>query len=202
MKSTVLTLFIASALLVACDPSPNREDTKEVAEEQNEERIEATAAGNAQDADGKEKAEDKMEDDAEFMVEAASSGMLEVQLANMAMQKASSPQVKEFARMMIEDHGKANKELKALAASKNIVLPTALIDEHQSVANDLKDETGKDFDEEFMEKMNAAHKKDVEMFEKASKDGQDPDIRSFAAKTLPTLRNHLQHTDHLEQRVN
>jgi putative membrane protein len=189
MKIKFLSLLIVGGLMFACDPSPNREDTKETAEDQNEERIEATSTGNT--------ADDK-EDDAEFVVEAASGGMMEVQLANLALQKASSPQVKEFARMMIEDHGKANNELKALAASKNITLPAALIDKHQKIVNGLQDKTGTDFDEEYIDKMRADHKDDVDEFEEASKEATDPDIKAFAAKTLPTLRTHLQHAEQLD----
>lgn len=189
MKIKFLSLLIVGGLMFACDPSPNREDTKETAEDQNEERIEATSTGNT--------ADDK-EDDAEFVVEAASGGMMEVQLANLALQKASSPQVKEFARIMIEDHGKANNELKALAASKNITLPAALIDKHQKIVNGLQDKTGADFDEEYIDKMRADHKDDVDEFEEASKDATDPDIKAFAAKTLPTLRTHLQHAEQLD----
>ncbi len=144
MKIKFLSVLVMGGLLLACDPSPNREDTKETTEDQNEERIEATSSGNAAD---------EKEDDAEFMTMAASGGMMEVQLANMALQKGTSAQVKEFARMMIEDHGKANNELKTLAASKNVTLPVALIDKHQKIVNDLQDKTGKDFDEEYANTM-------------------------------------------------
>jgi len=184
-----LTLLAIGGMLVACDPSPNREDTKEVAEDQNEERIEATSSGNAAD---------QKEDDAEFMVEAASGGMMEVQVANLALQKATSTQVKEFAQIMIKDHGKANGELKSLAASKNITLPTALIDKHQKIVNDLQDKTGKDFDEAYIDRMKGAHKDDVDKFEEAAQQAGDPDVKAFAAKTLPTLRSHLQHVDRLD----
>ncbi|MDJ1484813.1 DUF4142 domain-containing protein [Cytophagaceae bacterium YF14B1] len=188
MKTQILLTMALGGLLFACDPSPNREDTKKTTEDQNEERIEATSSGNVAD---------KKEDDAEFMVEAASGGMLEVQLANMALQKGSSPKVKEFAQMMIKDHGKANKELKALAASKNISLPTALIDKHQQVINDLKDKSGKDFDDAYISKMKKDHKEDVEEFEEASQEATDPEIKAFATKTLPVLKNHLQHVEQM-----
>ena len=192
MKLKLLSIMALGGLLFACDPTPNREDTKETAEDQNEERIEATSSGNVAD---------KKEDDAEFLVEAASGGMLEVQLANMALQKASSPQVKEFARMMIEDHGKANNELKALAASKNVTLPTALIDKHQKILNDLQNEKGADFDKKYVNKMVSDHKDDVDEFEEEAEKANDPDIRAFAAKTLPTLKKHLQHIEQMDDRM-
>ena len=201
MKTNLLfALAISTGLLVtACDPSPNREDTKEVAEEQNEDRIDATTGNDATSADNNTTGnKDDKEDDAEFMVEAASGGMMEVELANLALQKGTSTQVKEFARMMIKDHKKANDELKALAATKNIVLPTALIDKHQRVVNDLKDKSVKTFDAKYMNAMLDDHKKDVEEFEEASKNAVDPDIRAFAAKTLPVLQEHLRMADKYE----
>ncbi len=201
MKTNLLfALAISTGLLVtACDPSPNREDTKEVAEEQNEDRIDATTGNDATTAENNTTGnKNDKEDDAEFLVEAASGGMMEVELANLALQKGTSTQVKEFARMMIKDHKKANEELKALAATKNIVLPTALIDKHQRIVNDLKDKSVKTFDAKYMNAMLDDHKKDVEEFEEASKDAVDPDIRAFAAKTLPVLQEHLRMADKYE----
>lgn len=205
MKTNILfAIAISTGLLVtACDPSPNRENTKEVAEEQNEDRIDATTGNDAttdNNTTGNNTTgnKDDKENDAEFMVEAASGGMMEVELANLALQKGTSTQVKEFARMMIKDHKKANEELKALAASKNIVLPTALIDKHQRVVNDLKDKSVKTFDAKYMNAMLDDHKKDVKEFEEASKDAADPDIRAFAAKTLPVLQEHLRMADKYE----
>ena len=200
MKNNLLfALAISTGLLVtACDPSPNREDTKEVAEEQNEKTIDATTGNDATTADNTTGNKENKEDDAEFLVEAASGGMMEVELANLALQKGTSTQVKEFARMMIKDHKKANEELKALAATKNIVLPTALIDKHQRIVNDLKDKSTKTFDAKYMNAMLDDHKKDVEEFEEASKNAVDPDIRAFAAKTLPVLQEHLRMADKYE----
>ncbi len=201
MKTNFLfALAIATGLLVtACDPSPNREDTKEVAEEQNEDRIDATTGNDATTADNSTTGnKNDKENDAEFLVDAASGGMMEVELANLALQKGTSTQVKEFARMMIKDHKKANEELKALAATKNIVLPTALIDKHQRIVNDLKEKSAKTFDAKYMNAMLDDHKKDVEEFEEASKDAVDPDIRAFAAKTLPVLQEHLRMADKYE----
>lgn len=129
--------------------------------------------------------------DANFAMKAASGGMMEVQAANLAMQNASSEKIKSFATMMIRDHGKANEELKAIAASKNITLPTELMPEHQKHIDMMKDLKGKAFDTHYADMMQNDHKKDVEEFEKASNDAKDADIKGFAAKTLPTLRMHL-----------
>jgi putative membrane protein len=97
---------------------------------------------------------------------------------------------------MVEDHGKANEELKSIAANKNITLPTTLSNEHQEKIDKLSSLSGADFDEEYMEIMDKDHEKDVKMFEEASKDNDlDPEIKAFAAKTLPTLRMHAEMAD-------
>lgn len=163
--------------MAACDaPSNTETDTTEVAEEQNEETI----------------ASDEKQDDAEFMVKAASGGLMEVELGKMAQEKAASQRVKDFGKMMVEDHQKANQELKALAAQKNITLPTAPGEDHQEHINKLAEKSGTEFDEEYMQLMVKDHQEDVDLFEEAAQDAQDADVKAFAAKTLPVLKNHHQ----------
>jgi putative membrane protein len=168
------------------DANTSEKDPMERAEDANEDRMENNNAMTGSNSDDKE-------DDAEFMMKAAASGMFELQASELALQKASSKSVKDFARKMKEDHTKANKELKALAAKKNITLPTSLDKDHQDKLEDLRKESGADFDSEYMQAMHKAHEKDVELFEEASKeDDADADIKAFAAKTLPTLQSHHQ----------
>ncbi|MEP7142536.1 MAG: DUF4142 domain-containing protein [Ferruginibacter sp.] len=130
-------------------------------------------------------------DDADFAVEAANGGMMEVQLGNYAQQNALSPRVKEFGAMMTRDHTKANDELKGIAASKSITLPAESGDKAKKEMEDLMKKKGKDFDKAYMNMMLDDHKKDVKEFEKAANDCKDPEIKSFAGKTLPVLRVHL-----------
>ena len=131
------------------------------------------------------------EDDSKFAVEAASGGMMEVQLGELAQQKASSQRVKNFGAMMVRDHTKANDELKSLAGMKNVTLPPAPGGEHMDHIQDISKKTGKDFDRQYIKMMLDDHKDDVDAFEKASKDCKDADIKAFATKTLPVLRMHL-----------
>ena len=127
----------------------------------------------------------------EFPMKAASGGMMEVQLGQLAQKNGQSQRVKNFGAMMVKDHSKANSELKAIAASKNISLPTTLIPEHQEHVTMLQKVSGADFDKQYMEMMTKDHKEDVDEFDKASKNAADADIKAFAAKTLPVLRVHL-----------
>lgn len=129
--------------------------------------------------------------DQNFAMKAASGGMMEVQAANLAMQNAASDRVKNFATMMIRDHGKANDELKSIASGKGVSVPTDLMPEHKEHINMLQGKTGKEFDKAYMSMMVNDHKKDVSEFEKASKNAKDADIKNFATQTLPVLRMHL-----------
>jgi len=131
------------------------------------------------------------EDDSEFMVKAANGGMLEVELGKIAATKAKSQKVKDYGNMMVTDHTKANEELKALAATKNITLPATLSEDEQKHINDLNQKKGVDFDKEYIDMMVKDHKKDIDEFEEASKEAKDTDVKTWASKTLPTLRTHL-----------
>lgn len=130
--------------------------------------------------------------DHDFVLEAAMGGMAEVDLGHLASEKAQSDQVKQFAQRMVTDHGKANDELKALVASKQINLPTDSGAHHKAIKDRLSKLSGAAFDRAYMQEMVTDHRKDVNAFRKASTSGKDPDVKAWAAKTLPTLEEHLQ----------
>jgi putative membrane protein len=129
--------------------------------------------------------------DKKFIEKAAEGGMAEVQLGQMAAQKASDPQVKQFAQRMVEDHSKANDKLKQVAASKNVTLPTEVPSSAKREEDKLNKLSGDKFDKEYMNHMVSDHKKDVSEFRSATK-SKDPDVQRFASETLPTIEQHLQ----------
>jgi putative membrane protein len=168
-----LSMFIAAGSLMACGDNANKSsDSVEVAKDVNEENKQVP---------------DKASD---FMVKAASGGMMEVQLGKMAQDKAQNPRVKAFGAMMVKDHTQANSEMKTLADTKKVMLPAALGDDHQKHVNDLNEKTGADFDKAYMNMMVDDHKNDISEFEDAAK-LDDADVKAFATKTLPVLRTHL-----------
>lgn len=134
--------------------------------------------------------ENNNQGDQGFLNEAASGGMMEVELGRYAQENAVNPRVKNFGAMMVRDHSKANEELKSLASSKSLTLPSAMDDKHMKMVNDLKGKTGADFDKEYMKEMVNDHEKDVDEFRKQSENANDADIKAFAAKTLPVLQTH------------
>lgn len=129
--------------------------------------------------------------DAEFVQKAGIGGLAEVKLAKLAIERAKSPEVKQFARKMLADHSKANTELKAIADKKGLEVPTKLDADNQKTYEKLAGLTGADFDKEYMATMVDDHKTDVAEFKQQSENGSDPDLKHFAMKTLPTLERHM-----------
>jgi putative membrane protein len=129
--------------------------------------------------------------DAGFTTKAAVGGMAEVALGKLALEKTTNPKIKEFAGMMVNDHGKANAELIAIAKTKNITLPGTVDEEHQKKMDELKQKTGTDFDKAYVDAMVDGHKKTLTLMQDEAKDGKDADLKAFAAKTAPIVDTHL-----------
>lgn len=130
-------------------------------------------------------------DDASFAVKAAAGGLMEVELGKLALQKTSSPAIKDFAGMMVKDHSAANAELAALAKSKHIVLPQKLDDEGNQLRSELSAKSGRDFDQAYADAMVKDHEQDTTAFVRGIKVAKYPEMMAFAKKTLPILKMHL-----------
>jgi putative membrane protein len=130
-------------------------------------------------------------DDAVFVKEAASGGMLEVALGKIMDGKAKNPAVKAFAERMVTDHTKANEELKKAAAAAGISVPEMLSDKDQKELEHFQNYKGVDIDTAYMKHMLKDHEQDVALFTQASKEAKNPSIKDFAAKTLPVIQEHL-----------
>ncbi len=139
--------------------------------------------------------------DQRFVKEAADGGMAEVELGRLASEKASNDDVKKFGQRMVDDHSKANDQLKQLASSKGITLPSQPSAKHKATLDRLSKLSGDQFDKAYMSDMLADHKKDVAAFQRESRSGSDPDVKSFAAQTLPTLQDHLKNAQSLAPKV-
>ena len=139
--------------------------------------------------------------DRKFLEEAAEGGQMEVQLGRMAQQKASNDAVKQFGERMVTDHSKANQELAQLASGKGMELPKQPERQAQSEQDRLSKASGSTFDREYVKMMVKDHEKDVAAFKRASKDAKDPDVKAWAAKTLPTLEDHLKSIKQIESQV-
>jgi putative membrane protein len=130
-------------------------------------------------------------DDAKFATTAAVGGMAEVALGKLAVSKTSNAQIKDFANMMITDHGQANAELASIASAKNITLPTEPDSAHLKKADELSKLSGKDFDKAYVDAMIDGHKKTLDLMNNEAKNGSDSTLKAFAAKVVPTVQKHL-----------
>jgi putative membrane protein len=129
--------------------------------------------------------------DAKFYRDAAEGGMAEVEMGNLAQQKAQSPSVKDFGAQMVKDHAAANKKLKTLALSKNITLPAGPSVAELTAKSKLQSLSGQAFDKSYVRGMIKDHEEDIAEFKKEAASGQDPDARAFATAILPMLEEHL-----------
>jgi putative membrane protein len=136
--------------------------------------------------------------DSKFVMNAAMGGMAEVEMGRLAAQKGASDEVRQFGQRMVEDHSKANEQLTRVASPKGMTPPAALDAKHQAEMRKLSALSGDKFDKEYVKMMVGDHKKDVAEFQKEAGRGTDADIKAFAAATLPTLQQHLQ----MIQRIN
>jgi putative membrane protein len=142
-----------------------------------------------------------MTTDQAFVKEAAIGGMAEVALGQLASTKATNDKVKAFAQRMVMDHGKANDELKTLASSKNMNVPATVDAKHQATHDRLARLSGVTFDRAYVSDMLADHRKDVAAFKREATSATDSDVKQFAAKTLPTLEEHLKMVEYLSMDV-
>lgn len=129
--------------------------------------------------------------DRHFIRKAGEGGLAEVELGKLAAEKGATDEVKKFGQRMVDDHSKANEQLKQLADSKGVTLPTKLDPNDQATKARLEKLSGQQFDRAYMNDMVKDHSKDVAEFKKESTTAKDTDVKSFASQTLPTLQDHL-----------
>ena len=130
--------------------------------------------------------------DEQFLKDAAAGGMMEVELGKIAADKAVNDQVKAFGRQMQQDHGKANDELKTLAANKGVQIPAALAGKPKRTVDRLSKLSNAEFDRQYIRTMIDDHKDDLKAFQREADKGKDPDVKQFASKYVPMIQNHLE----------
>lgn len=192
MKSRFLILVAAAVLVVAigCKKSETTENTTTSTTDTT--YTSATDTSTTTTTAGTAGAPSTLsKDDTDFATKAAQGNIAEISGGAAAAQKGMSPDVKAFGNRMVTDHGKALDELKQFAKTKGIAIPTEGNAEQKAEADKLAKLSGNAFDKEYADDMVKDHEKDAAEFEKASKNAQDPDLRAWAAKTLPVIQDHL-----------
>ena len=136
--------------------------------------------------------------DQSFYNQAAEAGIAEVEVGTLAQSKGASAAVKDFGSKMVTDHGKANAKLKAIAAGKQIALPTKPDAEHQALKRKLEGLTGAAFDTAYIDSQVTGHKKVAALLEQEIATGKDAEAKAFAAENLPVVKGHLDMAEKLK----
>jgi putative membrane protein len=179
-----VTLFTSIMVMVSCTNNEAPKDTKEVAEDYNDAKFD----------------DQDIENDAQFLVEAAEINLEVIQLGELAQDKGKSEDVKEAGKMMVEAHTKLLNDLTALANTKQITIPTAVSDESREVFNTLNEKLGINFDIAYAELMVSGHNDAIDAFEEAATECADMDIKNWATTALPELRLHLDQSIELQKK--
>lgn len=132
---------------------------------------------------------------------ASEGNLAEINLGRMAEKQATNEGIKDFGQRLVKDHTKANEELNKLANRKNFKVAQKMNAKHEKLANQFSKLNGANFDRSFLKDMVKDHEKDISLFEAQAKNGTDPDVKAFAAKTLPTLKEHLKIARNLDKKI-
>lgn len=132
-----------------------------------------------------------------FVLKAANSNMFEIESSKIAVKRAKDPEVKKFAQQMITDHTKAGSELKSVAGE---MVPKEPDDATKARIEKINAAADDKFDALYVSEQKSAHDEAVGLFTKASEAAEDPALKAFASKTLPTLKEHQEHVKHLNSK--
>src|SRR5215471_2559204 len=174
LTSMLVTLGVATASAQAQDPGESKQQPKPPSGQKEESTKGALNAA-----------------DRQFMMQAAQGGLGEIEIAKLGASKAANDEVKKFSQRMVDDHTKANDELKSLADKKGVTLPNELTKAQKATRDRLDKLSGDKFDRPFMAQMISDHKKTNALFQKQEKIAKDPDLKQWTTSTLPMLQDHL-----------
>ena len=191
-RSFLPGIVVVAALtgVTSCNEAKRGTDTNV-----NETKSEAAAEENADKFSGDAK------QDASFVYDVVSSNYSEIQFAELASQRSRLAEVNDIAEMLITEHTAALTELKNIAQAKAIAVPVEAQDESERDLENLAEESDKDFNEEWVEKMISLHEKDIEKFEDRLEETDDPDLKAYIEKNLPHLKEHHERLKGLEERL-
>lgn len=172
---------LCSTVLLGVSSCKENKDSKDLAKEENKEKFE--------DRDDKK--------DANFLVAAAESELTEIELAKLAQTRGGA-KVKDLGKFLEEKHNESIAKLRELASKKQISIPTTITEKGQDKYDKLSKKDDKDFDKAYIDEVVDLHKDAIDKFEKAGKDAEDTEIRTWANAQLPELNEHLGHAQAAE----
>ena len=160
-----------------------------------------TAGSAQQQQQESQTASQQLSGDQRFISEAAQDGRAEVELGQLAAKKSSDPAVKRFAQKVVTDHSKANQQLESLPEAGQVAQSANVSEDKRRTMDDLANLSGKDFDRKYIDEMVSDHEQAVSRFQDAASTASDPQVKQFATKTLPTLKQHLEMAKSLQARL-
>jgi putative membrane protein len=179
---TLLAVGLAASI-AACNSNKRASDASSTAAAGDRGAAVGTTGANAE----RDFIEDQLED-----------GQAETALARLALERATHPQVKEYTQMILRDHQMAGEELRQIATAANVNPPADLDRDHKNLQEELTKLSGRDFDRKYIKAMVDEHEEAVSEVEKKT-NSDNPEVRRWATKTLPTLREHLEKAKQLQQ---
>jgi putative membrane protein len=175
-------------LFVACS-SGGSNDATETASAQNRERISEADVTKKQEAD------------AEFLVKATSNALLQVELGKLAQARASTPTVRNYGQRLVKNRLSLLADLRTLAASKQLAIPSALGGDEQEAYHEVSTKTGSQIDKGAMALILKTQKQDENAFDDMKEEAYDGDIRGFAAKHHKTVREELAMAEEINETI-
>jgi putative membrane protein len=203
MKTTLFFLLVFGLASIGCSSNKAAENNSsnqgaaQPASTDNSSQNSSSTASNSASANPT-----GQDSDQQFLTEAVQGNRAEVELGKMVAAKAHDPSVKQFAQLMVKDHTNALNQLQQLAQQKNVNVPEGLPPDAQDLQSKLQNDTGKQFDKDYMDGMVQDHEKDVQSFQDASQNAKDPDVKQLATKLTPTLQEHLAKAQQIDQKLN
>jgi len=139
--------------------------------------------------------------DQAFLRDASQGNLTEIENARLALKSAASDEVRRYAQRILDDHTRNQSDLRGVAQKAGVDLPNDIDSHHHDMQTQLTRLSGSDFDREYIRMMISDHQKDISKFEDAARNSKDSEVRDFASKTLPTLRDHLKSARDINDRL-
>lgn len=198
------SLFLSGGLIAFAQQQPGgmgqqQQQQQQMPQQQRQPGMnEPGAPGNNQGAENNPPMRQKV-NDKKFVKKAAEGGMAEIAMGKLAQEKGATQAVKEFGQKLVDDHTKADNQLKEVAAKENLEIPSSMSKKHQKEVNKLSKLSGPEFDKAFIKRAVKDHKKDIQEFQAEAQHGSNPSVREFASNNVPVLEQHLNIAENLRK---
>lgn len=197
MKLTILSTALALGLLLNTGCS-SKKDSNKAAEEMNDKKVDDAGKAEVETMASDTKSDTK--DAAEYLVDLANTGRAELELSQLAAERATSPAVKAYAKQTVDQHAKDEKELKEQANTYRVVLPTTLSNDSQEMLTKLRDEkAGKDFDKKYLDDMADVNDKAISKAKGLVSNTDKPALKNFAQNLIADDQQHMDKAKKLKE---